>query len=96
MPVTVEVTCTGKGSHRRLPMGVYQKTSGGWHKRQLLERWDGGGYELAPLAGRDGLCRFECRRCGRKPQVTAATLTKFFEGLAANRIDVLDLSSLPF
>jgi hypothetical protein len=94
--VTVTVVCTDKKSHRPLTIRVFRKYSFGWRLSVPRERSDGGGYDLRPVAGRDGLCRLECRRCGRDTRITAGKLTMLLDGLTANAVESLDLSDIPF
>jgi hypothetical protein len=93
--VTVTVVCTDKKSHRPLTIRVFRKLSSGWRISFPRERGDG--YDYRPVvAGRDGLCRLECRRCGRDTRITAGKLTMLLDGLTANAVESLDLSDIPF
>jgi hypothetical protein len=95
-PVTVTVVCTDKKSHRPLTICVFRNLSFGWRLSVPRERSDGGGYDLRPVAGRDGLCRLGCRRCGRDTRIKAGKLTMLLDALTADSVESLDLSDIPF
>jgi hypothetical protein len=86
--VMIRVVCTGKGSHREIPMPRFWfPPSGDW-------------LELKPLGNRPlrGSYTFTCRRCAptRETRMKGKTLREALDALRAAGQATLDISRLPF